>query len=184
MLTGKESETYEPQREEANLWICAPNWDSNQPAHSRILIRAFVVRMKKLWILGYPKYAQWRFWLYCASAQADLNLRSTKVRFLMLRIIQLGQRDKTYNKTCVTRKDSDQPVHPLIRARAIVYRSLNSLKAVEGICNQRRLWSDCADAQADLSLRWSHKSYCRFCRAPAHYNAISGRVHYTCVEKM
>ena len=26
-----------------------------------------------------------------------------------------------------------------------------------------RLWSDCADAQADLSLCWSHKSYCRFC---------------------
>ena len=30
-----------------------------------------------------------------------------------------------------------------------------------------RLWSDCADAQADLSLRWSHKSYCKFCRAMA-----------------
>ena len=25
-------------------------------------------------------------------------------------------------------------------------------------------YSDCADAQADLSLRWSHKSYCKFCR--------------------
>ena len=25
-------------------------------------------------------------------------------------------------------------------------------------CGQRRLWSDCADAQADLSLRWAHMS--------------------------
>ena len=29
-------------------------------------------------------------------------------------------------------------------------------------------WSDCVDAQADLSLCWLHKSYCRFCRALAH----------------
>ena len=36
---------------------------------------------------------------------------------------------------------------------------------VEGTCYQRRLGSDCANAQADLSLRWLHKSYCRFCRA-------------------
>ena len=28
-----------------------------------------------------------------------------------------------------------------------------------------RLGSDCMDAQSDLSLHWSHKSYCRFCRA-------------------
>ena len=73
------------------------------------------------------------------------------------------------------------------------------------LCDKRRLRSDCADAQSDLSLRlshkssliacasnslwaiqrgitlpyrgnvqanlslcWSHKSYCRFCRALAH----------------
>ena len=28
---------------------------------------------------------------------------------------------------------------------------------------QRRLWSDWADAQADLSLRWAHKPFCWFC---------------------
>ena len=47
------------------------------------------------------------------------------------------------------------------------YSSLNSLEVKEGTGDQRRLWSDCADAQSDLSLRWSHKSYCRFCRALA-----------------
>ena len=31
----------------------------------------------------------------------------------------------------------------------------------------REDWSDCADAQADLSFHWSHKSYCRFCHALA-----------------
>ena len=66
-----------------------------------------------------------------------------------------------YNKTRVTSKVSDQPVHPPSMARVLVYSSLDSLKAVEGTCDQRRLRSDCANAQADLSLRWSHKSYCR-----------------------
>ena len=46
---------------------------------------------------------------------------------------------KTYNKTCVTRKDSDQPVHPSGIARVLVYFSFNSLKAVEGTCDQRSL---------------------------------------------
>ena len=35
-------------------------------------------------------------------------------------------------------------------------------------CGQWRLWSDWADAQADLSLRWAHMPFCMFCRAAAH----------------
>ena len=36
--------------------------------------------------------------------------------------------------------------------------------------DSRRLWSDWADAQADLSLRWTHKFiFCWFCRAAAHF---------------
>ena len=74
--------------------------------------------------------------------------------------------NKTYNnKACVTSKSSDQPVHLLSLAKATVYPSLDGPVGVEGTCDQRRLWSDCADAQADLSLRWSHKCYCRFRRA-------------------
>ena len=49
--------------------------DSNKPAHLRCLTRVFIVRLMKLCILGYPKYAQQRFWSDCANAQADLNLR-------------------------------------------------------------------------------------------------------------
>ena len=64
--------------------------------------------------------------------------------------------DKTYNKTCMSSKDSDHPVHQFSMVRAVVYPSLNSLEAVERTCGQRWLWSDCADVQADLSLRWSH----------------------------
>ena len=51
------------------------NVDSNQPVHSRSVIRVFVVRIKKLCTLGYPNCVQRRFWSDCANAQADLNLR-------------------------------------------------------------------------------------------------------------
>ena len=67
--------SFERQRVRTYLLTYAPNEDSDQLAHSRSLIRVFVVRMKKVWILGYPKCAQWRFWSDCANAQADLNLR-------------------------------------------------------------------------------------------------------------
>ena len=33
---------------------------------------------------------------------------------------------------------------------------------------QRRLWSDWADAQAVLSLRWAHMPFCWFCQDAAH----------------
>ena len=31
------------------------------------------------------------------------------------------------------------------------------------LCGQRRLWSDWADAQADLNLHWAHMPFCKFC---------------------
>ena len=34
-------------------------------------------------------------------------------------------------------------------------------------CWQRRLWSNWADAQADLSLRWAHMPFCWFCHEAA-----------------
>ena len=39
-------------------------------------------------------------------------------------------------------------------------------------CGQRKLWSDCADALADLSLRWAHMSFCWFCGAAADIKVI------------
>ena len=66
-------------REKTYLLTCAPNEDSNQPAHSLRLIRVFVVHMKKLYTLSYPNCAQWRFWSHSANAQAELNLRWTHI---------------------------------------------------------------------------------------------------------
>ena len=46
--------------------------------------------------------------------------------------------DKTYNKTCVTSKNSGQPVHIPIIARVLIYPSLDH--PVEGSWDQRRLY--------------------------------------------
>ena len=81
---------FESHREKTYLLTCAPNEDSYQPVHPRSLIRVFVVRMKKLCILGYPKCAQWRLSSDCANAQADLQhclvyMPEVEVQLIMLR---------------------------------------------------------------------------------------------------
>ena len=68
--------------------------------------------------------------------------------------------------TCVTSKDSNQPVY---QPTIYVYLFLDCPGVVKGTCDQQRLWSNCAVAQADLSLRWSHKSCCRVCCELAHF---------------
>ena len=47
--------------------------------------------------------------------------------------------DKTYNKTCVTSKDSDQPVYPPCMASVLCHPSLDRPGAVEGACDQQIL---------------------------------------------
>ena len=65
---------YKPRIRKTYLLIYAPNENSNQPTHPHCLIRVFVFRLKKVFILYYPKCAQWWFWSACANVQADLNL--------------------------------------------------------------------------------------------------------------
>ena len=56
-------------------------------------------------------------------------------------------------------EDSDQP--RLIRDFAM--HSMGSWGPKLSSCGQRRLWSDWADAHADLSLRFAHMPFCWFC---------------------
>ena len=76
--------------------------------------------------------------------------------------------DKTYKMACAPSEDSDHPGHPpsLIRISAVAMKKAWVLSYP--LSAQQRLWSDWADAQADLSLRWATMSFCWFCRAVAH----------------
>ena len=63
---------------------------------------------------------------------------------------------------CVPSKDSNQPRHPpsLIRVFAVCMKKPWVFSYP--LSAQRRLWSDWADAQADLSLRWAHSHFVGF----------------------
>ena len=65
-------------------------------------------------------------------------------------------------------EDSDQPGHPPSLIRVLAMRSMGSLGHKLFSCGQRRLRSDWASAQSDLSLRWAHIPFCWFCRVLAH----------------
>ena len=87
--------------------------------------------MKKLCFFGYPKCAQLRARSDCANAYG----------------------------ACTPYEDLDQPAHSRSLVR-IAWCILDSQGCKVSSCGQRRLWSDCADAQADLSLRCAQISEC------------------------
>ena len=68
---------------------------------------------------------------------------------------------------CAQSEDSDQPGHPpsLNRVFAVHMKELWVLSYP--LSAQQRLWSDWADAHADLSLCWVHRSCCWFCHMAA-----------------
>ena len=78
-------------------------------------------------------------------------------------------RDKTNKMACAPSEDSDQPGHPpsLIRVFAVRLKKARILSYP--LSAQWRLWSDWADAQADLSLGWAPISVCWFCHEAAHF---------------
>ena len=75
--------------------------------------------------------------------------------------------DKTYKMACAPSEDSDQPGHPPSLIRVFAIRMKKAWVRSYPLSGQRRLWSDWADAQADLSLRWAHTPFCRFYHAQA-----------------
>ena len=81
-----------------------------------------------------------------------------------------------YMSLCTT-KPTKWPVCPAKTQISLGLRHVKSVMAVRSMgswgpkvswCGQRRLWSDWADAQADLSLPWAHMSFWWFCHAAAH----------------
>ena len=64
-------------------------------------------------------------------------------------------------------------VHMMKEARVISYP----------LSAQGRLWSDLANARADLSLRWAHRSFCWFCHEATRWSrgSCTIRDHTACV---
>ena len=201
----------DPQRDKIYLRTGTPSQDSDQPAHSRILIRVFAGR--SLERQGFNTFTSGQQRLIrmrgrAGWSQCSLGAHVRRYVFLpsntfwlcgphyTVRVIT-GQRSSPESRflsnnctiwasacqnlpECVTSKDIGQPVHQPSLARVLVYPFLDSPEAVEDTCNQRELWSDSADAQADLSFHWWHK--CWFCRPLTHicfskYETLTSRSH-------
>ena len=87
----------------------------------------------------------------------------------------MPRHDKTNKMKCAPSEDSDQPGHPSSVIRVFAVCFMGSLGHNASSCGQRRLLSDWANAQADLSLCWAHGPYCWFCRAVAQMFIM---IHY------
>ena len=70
--------------------------------------------------------------------------------------------DKTNKMVCAPSEDSDQPGHPPSLIRVFTVRMKKAWFLSYPLSAQRRLWSDWADAQADLSLRWAYSHFVGF----------------------
>ena len=82
-------------------------------------------------------------------------------------LINAPAQDKTYNTVCATSKDSDQPAQ--IRRLIRVFDDRMCLLQPPGYprTDARESLPKWVYVQADLSLSWLHRSYCRFCHALA-----------------
>ena len=70
-------------------------------------------------------------------------------------------------------KDSDQPGQPPILIRVFAVRMKKAWVLSYPMSAQRSLWSDWADAQAYLSLRWVHSHFASFVMSCLNWAASS-----------
>ena len=96
--------------------------------------------------------------------QCTTNKRLKRVSF---KILEQIHKEYSGPMACAPSEDSDQPGHPPSLIRVFAVHMKKAWVLSYSLRAQRRLWSDWADAQADLSLPWAHMSFCWFCRALA-----------------
>ena len=110
-------------------------------------------------------------WVYYCS-------RYMKVKNLLVSIRIDAAYNKTYNITCATSKDSDQPAHlqNLIRIFADCMCLLQPPDYSKR--NKREPLPFCVDVLVYMSLCWSHMSYCRSCHALAQIIKGSARATF------
>ena len=78
-------------------------------------------------------------------------------------------------------KDSDQPGHPPSLIRVFAVRMKKHWVLSYPLSALWRLWSDWADAQADLSLCWAHRSFSWFCHEVAQMRKNKKKKQQHCI---
>ena len=78
VFTNTISTLFEPRHEISNKMVCATSIASDQPAHTRSLIRAFACRLNIQWVLSYWQNIIYSFLALKEAAQACLSLHLSK----------------------------------------------------------------------------------------------------------
>ena len=93
--------------------------------------------------------------------------------------------DKTNKMACAPSEDSDQPGHLPSLIRVFAIRMKKALALSYPLSAQRRLCTDWADAQADLSLRLAHSHFVGFVmrRLIFVYSLNKEEISETCYSK-
>ena len=134
------------------------NVDSNQPVHSRSVIRVFVVRIKKLCTLGYPNCVQRILIRLRECAGWSVSSLGAYVRkYVFWRcgsyvpVIWAVSWEKSPYHTYADNKDPDRPAYPGILARVFVVHLQIGYGSI--YCRTTKAF-DGADTQADLGVLW------------------------------
>ena len=107
-------------------------------------------------------------WLDCASVQTNLSLTVCTYHFASFFVLRLiwktnePPHDETNKMACAPSEDTDQTWHPPSLIRVFAVHMKKAWVLSYPLSAQRRLWSDWADAQADLSLCWAHSHFVGF----------------------
>ena len=138
---------------------------ADQPAHPRSLISAFVVHCLDSIISLVSNFMCSFKILASLWSWAGLSLtwlQTPKTGFPMYIKLRWAASWQNQHCGCAPSEDSDQPGHPPSLIRVFAVRMKKSWILSYPLCAQRRLWSDWADAQVDLSLRWAHSHFVGF----------------------
>ena len=113
----------------------------------------------------------------CGSERVSkIHLFKFSKMFILLWLWNEPGHSISYQTACAPSEDSEQSVHSCCLIRVFTRHSVGSLGSNVSSGGQRRLWSDFADAQVSLSLRWSHVHYCRKCCVPTEISSIQYRL--------
>ena len=82
------------------------------------------------------------------------------------------------NSDCAPSEDSDQPGHLPSLIRVFAVRMKKAWVLSYPLSAQQRLWSDWADAQADLSLHWAHTHFVGFVMLGLNYSELGKPCQY------
>ena len=139
-------------------------------------IRVFAVRMKKAWVLSYPLSADrslhWAHSPFVGFVMRWLIFHISPWKSMLWELIHLSRLMTKPIKWHLRPTNLDQLGHLPSLNRVFAVGMKKAWVLSYPLSAQRRLWSDWADAQVDLSLRCAHMQVCWFCHEEVHFYLV------------